>query len=74
MSTLRKIYKGEVGWDVVYNNQEEILNASGKSKMNPSDVNAIEKGINKIFREDANISSNVKPPYTNITNKLNNVS
>jgi hypothetical protein len=42
--------------------------------MNTSDVNAIEKGKNKIFKEDQKIFRNVKAPYTKITNKLNNVS
>ncbi len=76
MSKVRKIYKREDGWDVIFNNQEELLNAPGKSKMNPGDVNAIEKGMNKIFREyvSAKIRNNVKAPFTNITNKLNNVS
>jgi hypothetical protein len=50
MRKVRKINKGEEGWDVIFNNQKEILNASGKSKMNPGDVNTIEKGMNKIFR------------------------
>jgi hypothetical protein len=62
MSKVRKIYKGEEGWDVIFNNQEEILNAPGKSKMNPGIINAIVKGNNKIFRDEAKISSNFKAP------------
>ena len=54
MSKVRKIYTGEEeGWEVIVNNQEEILNAHGKPKINPGDVNAIDKGMNKIFRENA---------------------
>ena len=76
MRKVRKIYTWEEGWDVIFKNQEEILIAPGKSKMNPCDVNAIDKGMNKIFRENASakIPTTVNAPFTNITNKLNNVS
>ena len=75
MSRLRKIYKGEEGWDSIFTNQDEILNANGKSKINQADVNAVNPGMNKIFREDASAKnlSDIKAPYTNITTKLNNV-
>ena len=54
MSRLRKIYKGEENWEVLYNQQDEILNTHGKSKNNQGEANAASHATNKTFREDVN--------------------
>lgn len=89
MSRLRKIYKGEESWDVIYNQQDEILNINGKSKNTQQDTNGASPSTNKFFREDMNnpnklfsydnislnsLDKNKAPGFNKITTKLNNVS
>jgi hypothetical protein len=88
MSRLRKIYKGEENWDVIYNQQDEILNTNAKSKNNQTETTPTSPATNKIFREDVNVQSKsfsldkiafnnadkTKAPFNKITNKLSNVS
>jgi hypothetical protein len=87
MNRLRKIYKGEENWDVIYNEQDEILKPA-KSNKGIEEVNSA-AGINspvssKIYKEDHKNSYNVasnnsnihnpNPNFNKITNKLSNVS
>jgi hypothetical protein len=89
MSRLRKIYKGEENWEVLYNQQDEILNTHGKSKNNQGEANAASPATNKTFREDVNnpnkgftfenisfnnLDKHKAPGFNKVTNKLNNVS
>lgn len=47
MSRLRKVYKGEESWDVIYNEQEQILGKDGKDNVNV-DANTNINSINDI--------------------------
>lgn len=64
MSRLRKIYKGEETWDVIYNEQDEILGRPGNITFDPNSPNT-----NKTYKEDGSrnttdITNNNKPGLT----------
>ena len=77
MSRLRKIYKGEETWDVIYDDQDQILSTQGKkvftNNLDNNSNNAIptpNPNFNKTFKEDNNPNSNTKK--TGITFNFNN--
>ena len=89
MSRLRKIYKGEENWDVIYNQQDEILTNPhlAKNANKDSNYNLTSPNLNKLFSEDNtdNQNSNSVPTNptfnfnfnlnkTNLSNQLNRIS
>ena len=62
MSRVRRIYKGEFKWDVIYDEQDEIL---GKANKKNENENENQEQKNK----DENINNNI-----NVDNNINNVS
>ncbi len=88
MSRLRKIFKGEETWDVIYNDQDQILgNYKKLSNLNATDPN--NPSPNKTFKEDNQTNPANKtgvvlnfnnadrpsiPTVNRISNKLSNVS
>jgi hypothetical protein len=69
MTKLRKIFKGEENWDIMYNDQDDILKFTNDENQNSH---------LKTFQEDKNNPNKSQNPTTynqfnKITNKLNNV-
>lgn len=84
-SRLRKIYKGEESWEVMYNEQDLILGKGTKNKPEGQEENKNARipdlFQNKSFREDkknlpllANNNQNKTLNITNVSNKLDGVS
>ena len=62
MSRVRRIYKGEFKWDVIYDEQDEILGKANKKNENENENQEQEN-------KDENINNNV-----NVDNNINNIS
>lgn len=76
MTRLRKIYKGEENWDVLYNEQDQILTAVGKNKnkQNSNDNSQLTSpNGTKIFREDNKNSTNQSNNLNNLSNVSSNI-
>lgn len=86
MSRLRKIYKGEATWEVLYNQQDEIMtNPHLINKKDAQNNNSNSPVLNKTFVEDnksgnpsavksTNLNLNFDLNRTNLTSQLNSVS
>lgn len=76
MSRLRKIFKGEENWDVMYTDQDMILGTVGKTVVGENNFNASASSPNtgKIFKEDnkeANNLNNNSTSYPRLTLNFN---